>query len=82
MSGTDNGDKLEVLTTFSRPRGEQIRVAISEFKGTESLNIRLWYETDQGELRPTQKGVNLRYEELDTLEQAIKSAKEKMKKPA
>ena len=76
----DNGGTQKVLADFKRPRGEEIRVAISEFKGTESLNIRLWYEHSNGEMRPTQKGVNIKYEELDDLEKAIRAAKEQMKK--
>ncbi len=46
---------------------EVVRFEISEFKGKEYINIRIWYEIPGGEYRPTQKGVTLelsKYQEL------------------
>jgi len=48
----------------------KVRVQISEYKGVQRLDIRHLFEKD-GELLPTQKGVNIPVEFLPQLTQAI-----------
>lgn len=36
---------------------ERIRVSIEEYKGYSFLDVRVYYEDDQGEWRPTKKGI-------------------------
>ncbi|RJQ31944.1 MAG: transcriptional Coactivator p15 (PC4) [Actinobacteria bacterium] len=49
---------------------ERIKISSSEFKGKELLDIRTFYEAD-GEWRPTKKGVNMPYEKLADLKEAL-----------
>jgi hypothetical protein len=36
---------------------EVIRAAVSEFNGRENIDIRRWYRAENGEIRPTPKGL-------------------------
>lgn len=38
---------------------EQILIGLREFRGTRFIDIRAYFETDDGEWRPTKKGVTL-----------------------
>ena len=46
---------------------EVVRFEVSEFKGKEYINIRIWYEAGNGEYKPTQKGVTLDLDKADEL---------------
>jgi hypothetical protein len=65
-----------VIKEIQRNSNEIIRVEVSEFKGHELINIRIWYSSiDQntGELtyKPTQKGVALNIEHFAELKDGI-----------
>ncbi len=58
-----------IIADIKKNSGEIIRIDISEFKGKELINIRVWYLHASGEYMPTQKGVAIdigKYEELKT----------------
>ena len=58
-------------------KGEIIRVEISEFKGQNYFNIRIWYtDKDSGEYKPTSRGVTLRPGLYSELKSAILEAEE------
>lgn len=40
-------------------KGDVIRVAVDEFKGKDYLDIRNFYKGQDGELKPTRKGVSI-----------------------
>jgi Transcriptional Coactivator p15 (PC4) len=69
MSLSDN-----VVHEFELERAGTVRASLSEFRGRERIDLRLWVEPrDQpgGELIPTAKGVNVPVEFLDDLEEAV-----------
>jgi hypothetical protein len=45
-------------------RGDYINVSRSSYKGAEGIDIRNFYTNGEGELAPTQKGVNINSELL------------------
>jgi len=51
-----------------------IRVQKSEYKGYEFVDVRKFYEDDEGELRPTKKGIALPLDVADEVADAIKEA--------
>jgi hypothetical protein len=55
-------------------RGEQLRIALSNFKGATYLAIRVWFTDDDGEMKPTGKGVNIKVEHLPAIADAIGKA--------
>ena len=50
---------------------ERIRVARSEFKGKDLVDVRTYFEASDGEWRPTKKGINISYEKLQEVKKAL-----------
>ncbi|MEE8201042.1 MAG: transcriptional coactivator p15/PC4 family protein [Candidatus Acidoferrales bacterium] len=73
-------DQIEV-GAFPKNNREDVRVTFSKFKGYDLLGVRVWYRTDNDELRPSKSGVTIRVdllpELLSLLQQAKKVAIEK-----
>lgn len=38
--------------------GKDIYITISEFKGNHYIDVRKYYEANEGEMRPTKKGIS------------------------
>lgn len=56
-----------IIADLKKNSREIIRIDVSEFKGKELINIRVWFEDISGGYKPTQKGVALdisQYEEF------------------
>ena len=51
--------------TYPLRDGEQIRIGKSEFKGKVRIDARIWYQDEQGEWKPTKKGLSLDDEALE-----------------
>jgi len=49
-----------------------IRVEKKEFQGHEFIDVRRYYKTDDGEWRPTPKGVTLPLDKAEEIAEAIK----------
>ncbi|NLX34155.1 MAG: transcriptional coactivator p15, partial [Thermotogaceae bacterium] len=47
------------MTDIKRNDTEIIRVSKREFKGHEFLDLRIYYEGDDGQYKPTKKGITL-----------------------
>lgn len=44
---------------IDKREGERIRLGLNEFQGKEYVDIRQFYQVEDGEWRPTKKGVTL-----------------------
>jgi len=64
-----------VIKDIERNNNEIIRIEISEFKGKELINLRIWYSSidDNGNMvyKPTQKGVAINISKYDELKEGI-----------
>lgn len=47
----------EVVTEMEKGWNEKIVFSLSEFKGKNYADIRIYYEDDEGEWKPTKKGI-------------------------
>lgn len=56
---------------IEKGEGESVRVAINEYKGRTYLDIRQHFENQDGEWKPTQKGVTFPIEKIDELRDAL-----------
>ncbi|MBA4418707.1 MAG: hypothetical protein C0392_12485 [Syntrophus sp. (in: bacteria)] len=54
---------------------DKIIVTVKEFKGKTYVDIRTYFENDQGEMMPTKKGVSLTPENLDEIIILLQSAR-------
>ena len=65
-----------IISDIQRNNTEIIRVEVSEFKGKELINVRIWYSSiDQSTgnhvYKPTQKGFALNIERFGELKEAV-----------
>ena len=69
-------DESRLVGTIDRNERERVQIAVNEYKGKSYLDLRIFYTTDAGDTwRPTQKGVTIAPEHLDTLIEAIEESK-------
>ncbi|HNU90913.1 MAG TPA: transcriptional coactivator p15/PC4 family protein [Spirochaetota bacterium] len=64
-----------LIKDIQKSGNEIIRIEISEFKGRELINIRIWFQAfdDKGNAvyKPTQKGIALTVSQYDELREGI-----------
>ncbi len=64
-----------IIKDIKKAGNEIIRIEISEFKGMELINIRVWYQAfDQGGnmvYKPTQKGIAVNVSQFEELKDGI-----------
>ena len=47
----------ELIAQFEKNATEVVRVSITEFRGRKLIDLRVYYTDDEGEYRPTRKGI-------------------------
>lgn len=57
---------------------EVVRVSAEEFKGRKYLDIRVYFEGDEGEWKPTKKGVTIQPEKVDAFIELVTKAKDSL----
>jgi len=71
----------EVLVrAIDKGLGNRIHIRVSRFKERDYLDIRNYYETEDGEWKPTRKGIAVPVEFYDELIDALGAAKEEIDK--
>jgi len=64
-----------IIKDIAKVNNEIIRIEISEFKGKELINIRIWYQSFDNngnvEYKPTQKGVAINISQFNELRDGI-----------
>lgn len=56
-----------ILGEIQKNATEIIRVSKESFKGKDYLDIRIYFQNDEGEWKPTKKGITLSPEKVDEL---------------
>jgi Transcriptional Coactivator p15 (PC4) len=64
----------EILLELQRSKAMRLRVSRSEFKGRVYIDVRQYYESEDGSWRPSSKGISLRIDELAEVARAISEA--------
>jgi hypothetical protein len=67
-------DDAKVLAEFKRNAEDMLRVSLSTFKGRTYIDVRLFYASEGGELRPTKKGVTVTPDLWDAFRAAVAAA--------
>ena len=49
----------EIIAQFEKNATEVIRLSLTEYRGHKLVDIRVYYSDDEGQFRPTKKGVSL-----------------------
>ncbi len=68
-----------IIKDIKKNNNEIIRIEVSEFKGRDLINIRIWFQSIDGKgdvvYKPTQKGITLSLSEYDELRDGIEKLK-------
>ncbi len=68
--------KNKVVHAFEKNSAERVQVTLSTFKGREYMDLRVYFEGDDGEMHPSRKGLTLSTALLPDLESAILKLRE------
>ncbi|MGC9322863.1 MAG: transcriptional coactivator p15/PC4 family protein [Kosmotogaceae bacterium] len=60
------------MTDIKRNDTEIVRVSKREFKGHEFIDIRIYYQDDEGSFKPTKKGITINPKQVNELIDALK----------
>lgn len=66
----------QVVYTFPKNPLEEVRASITVFKGKQYVDLRIYYKGDDGEYRPSKKGLTVSLDLFSELEQAVKKLSE------
>ncbi len=62
---------------FKRKADEEVRISLSHYKGARYVDLRIFYiSKEDGEFKPTRKGITLNLDLLSELEKGIAMLKE------
>lgn len=70
----------KLVGEFNKNANETIRVQLTEYDGKQLLDIRIWVQNDKGDFIPTHKGISLRLDLIDSLQDALLKAAEELEK--
>ncbi len=69
-------DDQKVVHSFQKNALEEVRVSITSFKGKKYFDIRVYYRADDGEFKPSKKGITLAPSLIEDMEEAVRKLKE------
>lgn len=55
---------------------EKLQVAVSHYKGSTFLDVRVYFESDGGEWKPTKKGITLKKDDIALLIELLKKGEQ------
>jgi len=66
----------EVVAEMEKSSNEKIVFSLSEFKGKSYADVRVYYEDDEGEWKPTKKGVTVAVDRFSEFKEHVKALEE------
>ena len=76
MAESVNSSDEVLIQSIEKGPGTRIHVRLSRFRDRDYLDTRNFYETEDGEWKPTRKGIAIPVEFYDELMAALAQAKE------
>lgn len=70
---------MDVIAEMEKSWNEKIIFSVSEFKGKKFANIRIYYEDDEGEWKPTKKGITVSLESFDEFKEHFQALEKYLK---
>jgi hypothetical protein len=68
----------KIVASFKRNPTEEVRAGIKDFKGRRYIDLRIYYIDDQGEWKPTRKGISLNTDFMAELKEAVLSLEKEL----
>lgn len=69
----------KVIKDIEKNANNKIRISITEFKGNNYIDLRVYYEDDAGEYKPTKKGITFTPELISQVIESLQEAEKEMK---
>jgi hypothetical protein len=67
-------DHAVIIAEWPLNRRERARISIEQFNGTWLINVRKWFEVDDGSMRPGKQGIALGLKHLPPLASGFANA--------
>lgn len=68
------GNSSKPIATIRKNSKQELRVSLDHFQGHDLINMRVWFEADDGDMRPGKQGVSIRTALLPELARALEDA--------
>jgi len=62
----------QTIAEIDKTATEKVVATLSEFKGKQRIDIRIYYQDDNNESKPTKKGINLSLDDWQEFKDLIK----------
>jgi len=69
-----------IIGEIERNDTERLRIEASNYKGSDFISVRIYYLADNGEWRPTKKGITVKPDKVDELIGFLTEGKSKIDK--
>jgi len=69
----------EPLFVIQKNPTERVHATVQKFKKKHNMDLRVYYMDDEGEWKPTKKGVSLSMEFLPELKEAVEAIEKEVK---
>ena len=63
-----------LVAEWPRGKREVLRIMLSKFRGHISIDERVWFGTERGELQPSRRGISLRLTEISDIRKGLRKA--------
>jgi hypothetical protein len=65
-----------LVSRIAKNPTEEVRISLTSYRGHDLVDIRVFYQDEQGEWRPTKRGVSLSVDSFAELRDAVVKAEE------
>jgi len=69
-----------IIGEIARNETEVLRISTAEYKGRTYVDVRIYFEGDDGEWKPTKKGITIQPDKVEEFLGLIKQAGDSLKK--
>ncbi|MBN2467149.1 MAG: transcriptional coactivator p15/PC4 family protein [Deltaproteobacteria bacterium] len=70
----------EVIARFEKNSFEEVRISLTEFRGKDLIDIRVYFQPEgEEEMRPTKKGITISPEKFPELKEGILALEKALK---
>ena len=66
----------KLIASFAKNAMEEVQVSLTEYLGRDLVDIRTYYTDDEGEKKPTRKGISLSVDLFPALKDAVLKVEE------
>lgn len=69
----------KVIKDIEKNAREKIRLSLTEFKGYDLVDLRVYYEDEEGNPKPTKKGISFKTGIISQVVEALQEAEKEIK---